>query len=332
VRLTHKPEAHMNMVHNKFKSHHPGPVAFAVDFRVPAFVGTDLFPFPLTCLSNGWLVAVATIGPDLAAAMLALNAPYQRDKKPHAIERYVSDMASGHWLLTHQGIAFNVNGELFDGQNRLASVVEAGTAQEFLVFFGAGDREEMAKFDSGKIRLVQDAAKVLGLEVNKNDFATIRAAAMESQGNLNLSNTDLITLARHHLEGLRWVDQHLKCAVRLKPSGVRAGILRAFYYCDRDELARFCGIYLLDLTPGTRPGDRAPILLNKFVSGSSGGDQPQRVTYARQVATQFEMRAKTMRAVQAFFGDEALAKLQIGSAMANLFPLPDSAGPAGEAA
>lgn len=41
------------------------------------------------------------------------------------VDKYARDMENGDWCLTHQGIAIDVNGQLLDGQHRLAAVVKA---------------------------------------------------------------------------------------------------------------------------------------------------------------------------------------------------------------
>lgn len=42
------------------------------------------------------------------------------------VDAYAADMARGKWGLTHQGIGFDVNGNLVDGQKRLWAVVKTG--------------------------------------------------------------------------------------------------------------------------------------------------------------------------------------------------------------
>jgi hypothetical protein len=43
-------------------------------------------------------------------------------------------MRRGDWIVTHQGIAFDIHGVLVDGQHRLAAVVEAEVPVEMTVF------------------------------------------------------------------------------------------------------------------------------------------------------------------------------------------------------
>lgn len=52
----------------------------------------------------------------------------QRPARERAVQRYAQDMKAGKWLLTHQGIAFDVNSHLLDGQNRLWAVIRSGAS------------------------------------------------------------------------------------------------------------------------------------------------------------------------------------------------------------
>lgn len=45
---------------------------------------------------------------------------------PELVERYKKAILRGEWTLTHQGIGLDINGDLIDGQHRLAAIVQAG--------------------------------------------------------------------------------------------------------------------------------------------------------------------------------------------------------------
>lgn len=76
------------------------------------------------------------ITPEWAARILETRNPSNRKFKPGKISQYASDMRAGRWGLTHQGIAFDVNGDLLDGQNRLAAIVESKVPVKMLVTSG----------------------------------------------------------------------------------------------------------------------------------------------------------------------------------------------------
>lgn len=81
-------------------------------------------------------VTVETIGPDLARQYLARN-QNNRPLSTTRVAQYASDMRSGSWMLTHQGICFDDGGVLIDGQHRLHALIESGASATFQVTRGA---------------------------------------------------------------------------------------------------------------------------------------------------------------------------------------------------
>jgi hypothetical protein len=57
----------------------------------------------------------------------------QRPLKQSKINDYASAMSHGHWVMTHQGIAFDDEGNLCDGQHRMHAVVKSGATVEMQV-------------------------------------------------------------------------------------------------------------------------------------------------------------------------------------------------------
>ena len=65
------------------------------------------------------------VTPNLASKWLEGNACNRRLNQQHA-ERMAQAMRDGCWKTTHQGIAFDTNGTLVDGQHRLWAIVQSG--------------------------------------------------------------------------------------------------------------------------------------------------------------------------------------------------------------
>jgi hypothetical protein len=61
---------------------------------------------------------IVVVTPELASKWLARNKKNRRVYQGR-VALYASQMASGEWHLTHQGIAFDELGNLVDGQHRL---------------------------------------------------------------------------------------------------------------------------------------------------------------------------------------------------------------------
>ncbi len=103
---------------------------------------------------------VESIGPATAKAYLAKAAP-NRSVNKRNVDRLAKAMASGAWQVTHQGIAFNENGQLCDGQHRLAAVIQSGKTIKVQVSRYA-TTAPMSVLDSGSSRSVSDRVQIAG--------------------------------------------------------------------------------------------------------------------------------------------------------------------------
>jgi len=72
-----------------------------------------------------------------------------------------SEMKSGNWRLNGETIIFDSDGELMDGQHRLAAVVKSGKTVEMLVVRGV-EKEAMRTIDRGKSRSLADVIGLAG--------------------------------------------------------------------------------------------------------------------------------------------------------------------------
>ena len=78
---------------------------------------------------------VVEITPEMAREMLEHNMKNNRRVSKETVMRYARIMKAGGWNLTHQGIAFDTNGELIDGQHRLNAIVQANVPVKMLVTY-----------------------------------------------------------------------------------------------------------------------------------------------------------------------------------------------------
>jgi len=69
----------------------------------------------------------------MAAAYLEKNLERNRPLSASTVARYAAEMQHGHWMLTHQGIAFDDAGHLIDGQHRLHAIVKSGVGVDMAV-------------------------------------------------------------------------------------------------------------------------------------------------------------------------------------------------------
>ena len=116
---------------------------------------------------------VQTITPRRAAEWLEANTA-NRPVSRSVVRSFAEAMRRGEWVVTHQGIAFDVNGVLIDGQHRLAAIIEADQPVEVTVFTDV-DEGTFDVLDTGKRR---NAADVLAIEGEKS--STMLAAMVRT--------------------------------------------------------------------------------------------------------------------------------------------------------
>lgn len=100
--------------------------------------------------------SVVKVTPKLAKLWLEKNV-INRPLRPGAVQDFLALYMRGEWKLTHQGIAFDEDGNLADGQHRLHFIAELpeGTEVPILVTHGVA-REAFYAMDRGKIRSNSD--------------------------------------------------------------------------------------------------------------------------------------------------------------------------------
>ncbi len=116
---------------------------------------------------------VQTITPARAAELLEANST-NRPVSKAVVRSFAEAMRRGEWMVTHQGIAFDVNGVLVDGQHRLAAIIEADRPVELTVFTEVAEGT-FDVLDTGKRRT---AADVLAIEGEKS--STMLAAMVRT--------------------------------------------------------------------------------------------------------------------------------------------------------
>lgn len=103
---------------------------------------------------------VETITPQVAAFYLSHNSPNNRRIKRAHVEMLARDMAAGEFKTTHQGIAFDTDGTLIDGQHRLHAIMMSGTTVRMMVTRNC-DADATLSVDRGAARTVHDAMTIM---------------------------------------------------------------------------------------------------------------------------------------------------------------------------
>ena len=193
---------------------------------------------------------VQTVTPKKAAGYLERNTA-NRPLSQRTVREFAQVMRRGEWRVTHQGIAFDTNGALVDGQHRLAAVVEADVSVEMTVFTevpqGAFD-----VLDTGKRR---NAADVLAIEGEKSAVmlaAMVRTVWLYEQrpelswsgGDAGVTNHQIVQTLEEHpkLRDFIGVGEQIASATGMIKSAAGAASYLVTQVGNRDLTAWFDGI------------------------------------------------------------------------------------------
>jgi len=249
-------------------------------------------------------VSMVKITPELAESWLSKNAEFQRKLRPSIVDRYARDMERGEWVSTHQGIAFDCNGRLIDGQHRLAAIVKSGMTIEMPVARNTAARA-YDHVDLGFSRKTSDVLKAQGEGwITNEHIAIARLAEFGTDVKkvlVNRSPFELRAIVEAHKNALHFVFQNTARRVRgVTVAPVMAAIVLAYYEeMDRVKLAEFLQLLVSGVSSDpTR--DVAVIKLRDWLRDvQSNGNSVART----------ETLLKTQRVIKAFMNGEKLSKI-----------------------
>lgn len=144
-----------------------------------------------------------TVTPTMAKRFLEKNHPKNRPIQWGRVEAFVADMQRGAWKLTHQGICFDAEDYLIDGQHRLQAIVKSGVAVEMLVVHNAVGEFE-APIDRGQPRSL-----TLITGKTRRQIATISLLRQFEQGYQSttpVTMEDLEQFSARHAEGIQQLE------------------------------------------------------------------------------------------------------------------------------
>ena len=193
---------------------------------------TILKPISTVLSWEGIRIYVTRITPQDASRLL--DPELGRNQQNRAVNktqvrRLAEAMTRGHWRLTHQGIAFDRDDVLIDGQHRLAAIATSGKAQVVLVCEGF-DPLTRVDIDQMWVRKLRDSLLIMGV-VARPEIAARVVTSIMHYGRSDGSKIDFET-AKEQIEvyrvGIEW-------ASRVAPVGSARGfssaaVLGAFAY------------------------------------------------------------------------------------------------------
>ena len=265
---------------------------------------------------------VITITPQMAVEWLERHNTTNRDRKPSVVSQYARDLLAGRWPVTHQGIAFDWNGELIDGQHRLAAIALANVSVQMYVATGL-DPLARSVVDTQAKRSVYDAFTLSGRKMDYGSVGPNTAAGMWGRMMLGVqtqkgkaTRQELLVFSDLYHEAGEWAllefGKHPRCK-SVHVVSVIAAVARAYYAYQADlyRLSQFVEVLCTGLTRS--PEDNTAVHLRNALSNSP--------SMRGNSNLQPELYGKTARAIQAFMQREILRIFR--SYDREPFPLPD---------
>lgn len=256
--------------------------------------------------SNKIYSEVIKVTPEMATKWLE-GKVHNREVRDSVVHRYAEDMKAGRWGLTHQGLAFNPDGKLLDGQHRLWAIISANQAVWMTVAYNVPD-EAQQYIDGGVSRTAVDVMRLADPDSEVTNFrmAIARQMLIGTRTQVNMSRAELIEFYTEHHKAIEFVVAEVfqgKKILRATPAPVAAVVGRAYYHEDKERLKEF-GRILLDGLVKSPDRDGAAILLrNWLMMGSPTYDKTHRVS---KTLLQY---MKAQRALSAFLSGEQMRSL-----------------------
>jgi len=234
----------------------------------------------------GITTKVETITPAKAEAYLKGNKKNRKVRRS-VVQKYASAMSKGQWRLNHQGLGFNGDGTLYDGQHRLLAVIESGKSVKMLVTRGL-EKDSMFGCDIGKNRDLVDVATIAGvdMDITRTHVSTARAmidgikTGAYGIGSSSWSFEDLISYIRTHWSAIEFA-MNLELGA-MSSACVRAVAARAYYSVDHATLEEFFQILATGVTKSQ--AGMWPIKLREYLltfRNPGGGFSLRRSLYAK---------------------------------------------------
>jgi hypothetical protein len=260
------------------------------------------------------------VTPLMANSWLTDHNQNNRDIKPSVVSQYARDLVAGRWPVTHQGIAFDWNGALVDGQHRLSAIVRTGCSATLYVTTGL-DPLVRVVVDVHSKRTVDDAMTLAGWKTEygrlpRNSIAGMWSRMMYGVGQTKGKETrhELLEFAKRYHDAGDWSLNEFSQYPRSRyvmTATTMAAVARAYYHIsDHYRLAEFVAVLSTGIMRS--PEDSSAVYWRNAIT--QGRHRGGNSNFAG------ELYGKTCRAIQSFCSRSVITKFYAPAE--EPFPLP----------
>lgn len=244
-----------------------------------------------------------TVTPNMARQWLDRRDPLNRMISPQTVRAIADEMLAGRWRVTHQTIAFDKEGKLFDGQHRLSAIVLADVPVRMYVARYKSDNPDEAKLacDTGRMRSIGNVLDITGT-INRGKGAIVSAvvAAMKNGGGRGTKKLTAATVTEFYARHRASIDWAIGVLPRPEFNSISMAALALAHPIDPNGVEEFAS--LIVSKTGLAEGSAAHAFVQAQARGvfnNPGGSDARA-----------EMFRKVTRLVTAHLCNEKIAKVQ----------------------
>jgi hypothetical protein len=230
-------------------------------------------------LQPGRWNTVIRLLPEQAMRLLE-NQPPQRSVNDGHVSRLADQISRGQWRITHESLAFDEDGLLWDGQHRCWACFNSGIAIDTRASFNEPRENLEITGTMLRARTIDEAMMIAGELPQSRDSKSLLAAlrwiwAYDRGANPTAANTQMgfdIHAARDTLARHPATPEHIAVVRRKHPALMATGSLGALATLTHEANARLAAIFLHQFMTGANimPGDPVYLLRESAINRRTG--------------------------------------------------------------
>jgi len=266
------------------------------------------------------------VTPQKAQKWLSASGKNRKISNPK-IKEYANSMRAGKWVLNGEGILFDMNGKLIDGQHRLSAIALSGITIPMLIIRGIDDPRAFETIDTGKKRSVSDVVGMEGIKnaslvsaiakrlVAWNKFDDKSTFTLNSDNFTRIADYEILDYIKDNNHKIQPLLVDMLGSLPFKRCGAPSALIVSLIICNEvDEVTTM--LFVDGLKTGANLSENSPIraLRERLI------DPPER----RGVFWETEIMAITIKAWSKFLHGKQLKTLRWSNDRADgeKFPIP----------
>jgi hypothetical protein len=234
---------------------------------------------------------IKTIWPDEAKYILKHKNKINRNLSEIFVKKIANDILNDTFILTHQGIAFDTEGNLLDGQHRLAACIKANKPIKILVTYDVPkiyqssgvDLNSFEIIDSGRTRTVGQMLNIGGLANATAVAATAKVIALlcaRSAFNVGITTSQVHKILDITKKSIHTCVKISKGGSILKaPSWITAPA--ALYHCTFPDKAEQFLSEFVNLSTPDKEGFPSRALAHFYKNNPAAGGGSQQIAWVK---------------------------------------------------